>query len=78
MMMYLMDRVLRVTHAGEMIDFNADLWNYFWSKRSDGVVVLRLEKNKRLDLDGPAPGPKDSFEWVEYGPPASIELIIFD
>jgi len=72
------DRILRVTHAGRMRDFDATKWNYFWAKRSDGTVILRLEENA-FDFDQPYSGPtRDSFRWVEYGPPASIELITFD
>ena len=76
--MSLRDRILRVTHAGKMIDFDATEWNYFWVKRSDDTVILRLEENA-FDFDKPYSGPtRDSCRWVEYGPPASIELIIFD
>jgi len=73
-----MDKILRVTHGDEIRDFDASRWNYFWAKRDNGVTILRLEENRCLDLDGPDPGLKGSFAWVEYGPPAQIELILFD
>jgi len=73
-----LDRILRVTHGKEVRDFDVSRWTYFWANRDNGVTILRLQENRHLDFDGPDPGPKGSFAWVEYGPPACIELILID
>jgi hypothetical protein len=47
-------------------DFDAEEWEYAWLKRGD-AVVLRLEHSGDPDAT-------DSFDFVEFSPPVSIEF----
>lgn len=48
-------------------DFDAEEWSYGWGRQND-VPVLRL-------LHDGDPDAKDSFDFVEYSSPVSIEFV---
>ena len=48
-------------------DFDAEEWSHEWLKRNE-VAVLRL-------LHDSEPGAKDSFDFVEFSVPISIEFV---
>lgn len=61
----------RVTRASRnkliVRDFDAEEWSYEWHKQNE-IPILRL-------LHDGEPGVKDSFDFVEYSTPVSIEFV---
>ena len=73
--------IVQQLHGKEVFrrDFDAAYWRYHWCNRSDGIVILRLERfdveHRTNKLD---PGPLGSIEFAEFSTPASIHYEVYD
>ncbi len=56
-------------HGKEIVrrDFDAEEWRYEWISRADKIVILRL-------LHDHDPDATDTFDFVEFSTPVSIEF----
>ena len=73
--------IVQQLHGKEVFrrDFDAAYWRYHWCNRSDGIVLLRLERvNPGWQVNEPDPGLYGSFEFAEFSAPVSIHYEIYD